>query len=220
MTGTTEKVDPPRNDAEWARDIQRRQDLGEHPDAVRCGQWTLWTNDTGDLVGSHVDGGSRVLAARPPDGVDPEAITESELPSVAVTRSALQSIPGAGAEIIWDGVVSEVGEWRTRSSAITVLQVPESGVYDISTSVWFQTGGAMLTTTLLVDGVGGRLGGRVYESAGASWLSVHACGQLYLTAGQAVSLFATAGATRNVGASTAFITPIPTALSLSMTSRG
>ncbi|MEV5391921.1 hypothetical protein [Nocardia farcinica] len=220
MTGTTERKDPPRTNAEWARDMQRRQDLVEHPAALRAGEWVLSTGAGGDLVGSHVAGGSVVIAPLPASGVDPESVTDAALPSITVTRTALQSIPAAGDQIVFDGVVSEVGEWRTSSSAITALQVPESGVYNMCATVWFNSGSAYLHAVILIDGIT-RVGGRLYEGAGAAWPSVSAVGQLYLNAGQAVNLFAVAsGAARSVGAAPVFTTAIPTSLSLSMSSRG
>ncbi|MGA6208073.1 hypothetical protein ACPESR_25300 [Nocardia testacea] len=220
MTGTTESKDPPRTDAEWARDVSRRQDLAEHPDSVRCGAWVLWTDDDGNLVGSYRDGGSRVIAPRPPSGVDPESVTESALPSITAVRSGLQTIPGTGGPVIFDGITSRVGDWRTSGGLIPAVVVPETGPYTIMATVWFELGGAYLMTAVTVEGLT-RIGGRLYEGAGAAWIPVTSGDQIYLTAGQSVALTAVAaGAARNVGAAPVFSTAIPTSLSLSMISRG
>jgi hypothetical protein len=220
MTGTTERKDPPRTDAEWARDADRRLDLAEHPDSVRCGAWVLWTDDDGNLTGSYRDGGSRILATPPPSGVDPESVTDAALPSITVVRTGLQTIPSTGAAVVFDGVTSQVGDWRTSGGLAPAVVAPETGPYDISATVWFEVGGAYLMAAVTVEGIT-RIGGRVYEGAGAAWIPVPLVGQQYLTAGQGVALTAVAvGAARNVGAAPVYSTAVPTALSLSMTSRG
>ncbi|MGI5216246.1 hypothetical protein [Nocardia sp. CA-290969] len=220
MTGTTERKDPPRTDAEWSRDTERRLDLAEHPDSVRCGEWVLWTDQDGNLAGSHRDGGSRILATRPPSGVDPEAVTVQALPSITAVRTGLQSIPASGGPVIFDGISNQIGDWGTGGGLAPAVVAPETGPYDVSATVWFELGGAYLMAAVTVEGVT-RLGGRVYEGAGAGWIPVTVVGQLYLAAGQGVALTAVGvGGARNIGAASVFSTAVPTALSLSMTSRG
>jgi len=69
---------PPRNDPEWARDIQRRVEALEDSTSVRIGDWVLNVRD-GNLVASTMSGVTVVLAESPT--------------TAATTRSAM---PGRG----------------------------------------------------------------------------------------------------------------------------
>jgi|GEM_PF-5854469 len=69
---------PPRNDPEWARDIQRRVEELENSTSVRIGNWVLNVKD-GNLVASTMSGVTVVLAESPT--------------TAATTRSAM---PGRG----------------------------------------------------------------------------------------------------------------------------
>ncbi|WP_280475967.1 hypothetical protein [Nocardia farcinica] len=216
----TDPVRQPKNNAEWARRTERRIEQRENPTAQRIGPWVLSASSEGHLIGSHVDGGSAIILRKPASGEnDPDAITDSALPSVTATRSAAQSISSSGALVMFDGVAHEIGEWTGGLTTFDTMRVPETGVYDVSATAWFSAGGAYLHAVVLVDGVT-RVGGRLYDAQGATTLPVLAMGQLALNAGQAVGLFVVAaGKSRNVGAASVFTTPIPTSLSLSMTSR-
>lgn len=55
---------PPRNDPEWARDIQRRVEELENSTSVRIGNWVLNVKD-GNLVASTMSGVTVVLAESP-----------------------------------------------------------------------------------------------------------------------------------------------------------
>ena len=69
---------PPRNDPEWARDIQRRVEELENSTSVRIGNWVLNVRN-GNLVASTMSGVTVVLAESPT--------------TTATTRSAM---PGRG----------------------------------------------------------------------------------------------------------------------------
>ena len=56
---------PPRNDPEWARDIQRRVEELEGSRSVRIGDWVLNQNRNGDLIASTMSGVTIVLAESP-----------------------------------------------------------------------------------------------------------------------------------------------------------
>lgn len=56
---------PPRNDPEWARDIQRRVEELEGSRSVRIGDWVLNMNRDGDLIASTMSGVTVVLAESP-----------------------------------------------------------------------------------------------------------------------------------------------------------
>lgn len=220
MTGTAEPIREPKTNAEWARSTQRRIESAENPTSLRAGEWVLSTSADGHLIASHVDGGSVVVARKPTTGENnPDEITDNTFPSVTVTRTAAQSVSGSGGLVMFDGVMHEIGDWTGGQSTFDAVSVPETGAYDYAATVWFSLGGANLHALLVVDG-NSRLGAKIYESQGAAWPSVTIAGNIYLEAGTPVSLFALAqGATRNVGAATAYSTPIPTSLSLSMSSR-
>lgn len=52
---------PPRTDAEWAREIQRRLEVLESATTVRIGEWVLSIKD-GNLIASTASGTQVVLA--------------------------------------------------------------------------------------------------------------------------------------------------------------
>lgn len=66
---------PPRTDAEWAREIQRRLEVLESATTVRIGQWVLSVKD-GDLIASTASGTQVVIG--------------QAQPAVTGARSALQ----------------------------------------------------------------------------------------------------------------------------------
>lgn len=140
MTGTTEKKTPPRNDQEWARDIQQRVENTEHPDALRAGAWTITTSDNGNLMACHVSGGCVTLAAIPPAGQDPDTITdEGEIPTIHVQRVADQTMPaGAVTPVEFDATEHAIGDWgiagRSDGSPggnTSQVVVPRAGVYGL-----------------------------------------------------------------------------------------
>lgn len=220
MSGTAEPVRPPTTDAEWARDTDTRLKSLENPTSQRIGPWVLSASTDGHLIASYVDGGSVILARKPEGGeVDPDAITDNLAPAVTVLLSSLHSIPANGENVRFDGNRLEVGgDWTGGRNLMDTVAVPVSGVYMATGTVQFDTGSAFLSAVIMVDGRT-RIAGRVVDSSGGTWMSATATGQLQLTAGQAVGLFAHAGVVRNVGAATLYGTPVPTELSLALIER-
>ncbi|WP_157181994.1 hypothetical protein [Nocardia testacea] len=223
MTGTA-KVKPPKNNAEWARNTEKRLNSAEHPTSMRVGAWTISTHpDTGALIASNVNGGSLILAEppAPSDTADPDAIT-TDVAQVTMTRTALQAIPAGGALVQWDGSLSEIGQWTSGGSGTQVVEaitVPISGVYQLSSTVHWEVGSIAATIGIRVDGVT-VIAGRYVESSGIVWPSSIAVGELPLEAGSSISVIALPGAARNIGASTLGTPAIPSTLSLHLIARG
>lgn len=131
MTGTA-KVKPPQNNAEWARNTQKRLDQVEHPASSRIGQWVLSTEpDTGNLIASFVNGGSIILASPPDPGTSPDDVVEAQpLPSLKLKRVADQGIPANGQVAVqWDTLARSIGEWGTTTLPVETVTVPEDGLY-------------------------------------------------------------------------------------------
>jgi hypothetical protein len=121
---------PPRTDAEWARDTQRRLDKAENPTAVRIGEWVLSTTELGVLIASHVDGGSIVLARPPAAEQDPDAlVTTGSVLKVAVTANSSSS------PIIWNAIVFASSDWAVASPPGQEFRIPGPGVYEITATI-------------------------------------------------------------------------------------
>lgn len=219
MSGTAESVREPKDDAEWARDIDRRTGGLENATSVRVGQWVLATSDDGHLIASHVEGGAQILARKPPPGeTDPDAISDAA-PSVTLVRTEAQAIPANGATVMWDGVLSEVGgDWTSGQRTLESVEVPVSGVYLLMSTLHWGVGAIAATTGIKVDDET-RLAGRYVESSNIPWPSSIAAGTLPLQAGQSVSVIALPGAARAIGGSTLGTPVIPSMLSVFLIAR-
>jgi len=214
----TAKVKPPKNDAQWARNTERRLQQAEHPMSARAGNWVLSTNpDTGDLIASNVNGGSIVLAREPEpsDDANPDLIAATTY-QVTVTRTALQAIASGGNTVIWDGVLTEIGDgWGTGPGATTVT-APVSGVYHLSSMLHWETGNVSCTTAILVDN-STVLIGRFPDTTGGGWVSSMAAGDVHVSAGSEISVYALpATAGRNIGASQLSNPAVPCSLSVAL----
>lgn len=131
MSGTA-RVKPPRNDAEWARNTQKRLDQVENPASTRVGQWVLSTEaDTGNLLASFVNGGSVVLAKAPEPGGNPDDVTGTEpFPSLKLKRTANQEIDNnTTVNVSWDTLDRNVGGWNATALPVETITVPEAGLY-------------------------------------------------------------------------------------------
>lgn len=128
---------PPRNDRELMRDFDRRIDALEHPASVRVGQWVLSTSpDTGNLIASHGDGGSVVLAEVPPSTQEPDEVVRDERPILRLRRvEEQQTRSGRVERVLWDTVDMVRGGWEFNredgedSSDVHEAYCPESGLY-------------------------------------------------------------------------------------------
>lgn len=155
MTGSSRVDRPPRDDAELARDIVNRLDDVEHPVASRVGPWVITARPgTGQLLASHVGGGSVVLANVPEAGADPDAVVELpteppappvipthadwDLSTCGVRRTANQSINNA----TWTMVDYNTTDWDLRRDAAAQadgdgITIRDAGVYSVEAEVRF-----------------------------------------------------------------------------------
>jgi hypothetical protein len=213
MSGTA-NVKPPKNDAEWARNTERRLTQAEHPLSARVGNRVLSTNpDTGDLIASNVNGGTLILAEKPAPSDTPDIIT-SPACAVVVGRSSLQSIPSGGAFVAWDSTLAEVGgAWGTGSGTVPALTVPQSGLYQIAASIHWQTGGITATAAILVDDRA-VLSSRITDGIGSAWITSQVNGLRNLQQGSVVRMSVSTGAGNAIGASPLTATAVPSQLSL------
>lgn len=119
------------------RDFDRRIGALEHPASMRVGQWVLSTSpDTGNLIASHVGGGSVVVAEVPPPTQEPDEVVRDERPTLRLRRIGEQAVPAnTVAPIRWDTVDMARGGWEfNRDSGVGSSEVfeavcPESGLY-------------------------------------------------------------------------------------------
>lgn len=201
MSGTAEPVRPPQNDAEWARDQDRRLRSLENPASARAGAWVLSTSADGHLIASHVEGGSVILARRPNTGEnDPDAITDSRAPSLSATRTAVQGIAAGGSVVRFDGVEVEEGNWTGGQNLFDAVQVPVSGAYRVSGCVHVAShaSNTPIGVGIRVDGAF-RAGLKNFDTTNP-WMSASVSRILRLTAGQSVDLYAYATSAVNIGA--------------------
>lgn len=126
------KLKPPKNDAEWARNTEKRLNAAENTTSIRVGEWVLSTSaDTGNLIASHVDGGSVVLAVKPAASANPDEILDSAEPYIKVERQQNQAEARGSVHLVqWDTVASQTAEWGF-SAPGTDLDVSENGIYEI-----------------------------------------------------------------------------------------
>lgn len=155
MSGTS-NVKPPKNDAEFARNVDRRINQVENPVSQRVGDWVLSTNpNTGDLLASHVDGGSTVLSRRPISSQNPDEISDVELPNLKVRRVNQQGLSGGSTVTVeWDTIDTNIGGWGlSNQELVPVVQIPRDGLYLIIYKLtWVASSNQVRKATLLIDG--------------------------------------------------------------------
>ncbi|TCN51776.1 hypothetical protein EV641_109167 [Rhodococcus sp. SMB37] len=189
MTGTA-KVKPAKDDAEWARNTQRRLEQVEHPASSRIGNWVLSTDsDTGDLIASNVNGGSVVIANEPEDGGDADVVA-SGWSHLKVSRQNPQTLSaGNHIPIEWDTVDTSTDDWNVATGSSTLV-FPDSGIWLMTYNVRYGLNSAVAATgRIYLDGspvVSGR-----HQPSGtaseptilcSSTFSVSAGSELYCTA--------------------------------------
>ncbi|MCB8914025.1 hypothetical protein L612_007800000030 [Rhodococcus rhodochrous J38] len=149
MSGTA-KVKPPKDDAEWARNTQRRIEQIEHPSSTRIGPWVLSTSqESGALTASHVNGGAVVLANEPEGEGDADAVS-SGWSHIKVSRQTVQTLPRGGHSAIeWDTLESQTDDWSF-SPGSTSFVIPQSGVWIVNYQVYFRAVADTLAEALVV----------------------------------------------------------------------
>lgn len=129
MSGTA-KVKPAKNNAEWARNTQKRIDQVEHPTSTRVGSWVLSTQaDTGNLIASHVDGGSVLLGVKPESAGAPDTVLGTDFTYIKLQRQQIQTESRGSAHLIdWDTVAHQSPGWGFIPPATDIV-VPDDGTY-------------------------------------------------------------------------------------------
>lgn len=223
MSGTP-LVKPPRNNAEWARNTEKRQSAVEHPTSQRIGRWVVSEQaDTGALIASHVNGGSTVLAQppEPSDEAGADEVTE-DVSVLSLTKTVNQAAAVGTTVITWDDVRADLGGWTSGviSGGLSDITVPISGVYQLSTTLHFQVGGGLSLVGIRINGTTVMVG-NIVEPNGGSWPSVVVTGMLPLLSGDIITVVAgrTSAAT-NVGGSGASTPPSPCFFTAHMVATG
>jgi hypothetical protein len=194
MSGTA-KVKPPRNNEEWARNTEKRLGAGENQTAVRVAGWTFAEQeDTGNLIVSHVDGGSVVLAVKPDAGDEPDEVQDTDdQPYIKVERQQNQAEARGAAHLVeWDTLVQQTGGWGFTPTA-TDLVIPRDGVYAINYSLhYLNSSSAVNKAIFLIDGVVRDAHEQDFEQA--AYVNLYISNTYPLSAGQIISAAAfTAG---------------------------
>lgn len=194
MTGTA-KVKPPRNNAEWARNTEKRLGADENSTALRAGEWTLSTQEgTGNLIASHVSGGSVILSAKPAASDEPDEVADTNNQDyIKVERQQNQAEARGAAHLVqWDTLVQQTGGWGFTPTA-TDLVIPRDGVYDIKYSLhYLNSSSAVNKAIFLIDGVVRDAHEQDFEQA--AYVNLYISNTYPLTAGNIISAAAyTAG---------------------------
>lgn len=202
MSGTA-KTKPPKNDQEWARNTQKRLEAVENPTSTRVGEWVLSTDpESGNLIASHVDGGSVVLAVKPAASQNPDDIVDSTVPYIKVERQANQSeARGTTALVKWDTVVSQTSDWGFFPPG-TDIDIPVNGVYEIKYHLAFLNSSSVTNkAVLLVNAV--VVGAQEFIMGAAAYNSMYITDTFQLNAGDIISCgaFVSGSGTMDFGSS-------------------
>lgn len=161
MSGSTETERQATSDEELAREFDRRLDEQENPTSIRAGSWVISTEPATESLVAHHDNGSGVkLADKPPEGTDPDALTEPpppaqiplhKTPRIRKTGAIFSNSHNANqVYTAWNTVAFEepAGAWVHDGSTITI---PEDGDYMVTVVMPFanrNVGGRMLALQL------------------------------------------------------------------------
>lgn len=154
MTGTA-KVKPAKNNAEQVRNMVRRTEQLENPTSTRMGDWVISTQpDTGNLLASHVDGGSVVLAAKPASAESPDDVARTDFPYIKVERQQNQAEARGSSHLVdWDTVAYQSSDFGFTPTA-TDISIPVDGVYDCTLNLIFKNQSNVTNKAIfLIDGV-------------------------------------------------------------------
>lgn len=195
----------PRDDAEWARDIVRRIEALERPSALRAGDWVITTSpETGNLIASHVDGGSVVIAPPPPSGQDPDAVVDTAPPALQMSLIA----PGQNlasntvARVQWNRVDRNIGGWQlnglrdatggdgsTATDNVHDIVVPSDDLYLITVRVSWQNAADRVAKVMLhIDDYGVDVVESRWPNGANVTPTLTIATQRWLTAGTAVGV--------------------------------
>lgn len=202
MSGTA-KTKPAKNDAEWARNTQKRLEAVENPTSVRVGDWVLSTDaSTGNLIGSNVNGGSVILATKPAASDNPDDIASATEPYIKVERQTNQNeARGTTALVKWDTVVSQTSDWGF-SPIGTDIDIPVNGIYEIKYHLAFLNASNVTNkAVLLVNAV--VFGAQEFIMGSSAYNSMYISDTFQLNAGDVISCgaFVSGSGTMDFGSS-------------------
>lgn len=186
MSGTA-KVKPPKNNAEWARNTEKRLNQTEHPTSQRIGDWVLSTHpETGDLIASNVNGGSIILAGKPAASADADAVATQGQPFIKVQREQnQQEARGATALVLWDSLIYQTDEWGFVPTGTDIV-IPEDGIYLCQYHLAFLNSSNVVNKAVfLIDAVVKMA--QEYDPSDAWWQSMYLVEAFPLNAGQVIS---------------------------------
>lgn len=192
MSGTA-KTKPPKNDQEWARNTQKRLEAVENPTSTRVGEWVLSTSpDTGNLIASHVDGGSVVLAVKPAASQNPDEVIDSTVPYIKLERQQNQAeARGAAALVKWDTVASQTRDWGF-SAPGTDIDIPVNGIYEMKYHLAFLNASDVISKgVLMVNAV--VVGAQEFDPDTAWYQSMYISDTFTLNSGDIISCAAYVG---------------------------
>ena len=205
MTGTA-KVKPPRNNAEWARNTEKRLGADENSTALRAGAWTISTQEgTENLIASHVSGGSVILSAKPAASEEPDEVSDTDAQEyIKVERQQNQAESRGAAHLVqWDTLVQQTGSWGFTPTA-TDLVIPRDGVYAINFNLVFRNSSTATNKAIfLVEGVA--RDAQEMVPSNATYCNFYISNTFPLTAGNIVSAaaYVSGSGTFDFGASSA-----------------
>lgn len=139
----------PRTEAEFGRAVVRRLEDVENPTAIRCGDWVLSTGEDGDLIASHSEGGSVLLAKRPAPSQEPDERVVEVNPAFTAMLTIGQRVPGGQITTVqWDTIAVNIGDWEYQDTGLTnasgedaaqiwfrTIVIPEDGIYHVRASM-------------------------------------------------------------------------------------
>lgn len=186
MSGTA-TTKPPKNNAEWARNTEKRLNQTEHPTSQRVGDWVISTHpDSGALIASYVSGGSVVLANPPDPSADADAVLTEQQPFIKVERQTTQTEDrGSSHLVMWDSVMYQTEDWGFVPTA-SDLVIPEDGMYLCLFHIGFVVSTSSVNKGMfMIDGVVKMV--QEFEPGVAHWVNLYMADTFSLNAGQVVS---------------------------------
>lgn len=182
----TAKVKPPKNNQEWARNVETKQEQDENATSARVGPWVLSSQiDTENLLASHVDGGSVVLAEKPDSGDEPDAVASNDPPYIKVERQTTQSGPrGSTVLVSWNSVDFQSGFGFVAPG--TDLVIPADGVYAIDYTLYMLNASTVTNKAILLIGGVPKLTGAVLSTESSIYPGFSLSSTFNLSAGTVI----------------------------------
>lgn len=187
MSGTA-KVKTPKNDQEWARNTQKRLESVENPTSIRVGEWVISTSaDSGNLIASHNEGGSVVLATKPAASQNPDDVVDNSVPYIKLERQSNQAAPRGSVQLVnWDTVQAQTRDWGF-SAPGTDLDIPVNGVYEIKYHLAFLNSSSTLSKAVFFINGTVVMAQEEEPDSNSWWISFYMTDTFTLNAGDTIS---------------------------------